>query len=256
MQTLDGGLDTTFGAGGKVVTNFGGVYDQIDGLAVQTDGKILAVGTGGGSNCFAIARYLPNGTLDSSFSGDGKLIISQSAGSPAVVPLSNGKIVVGFAKLGTGPWGFSLVRLNSDGSIDTTFGTGGQALINTGGTQPYVEKLLVQPDGKLVLVGFDLFGGNWDGVITRFNTDGSPDSSFGSAGFTRVNFSRQEIASPEDNLNSGLILPDGRILVGGLRLPRRPTVRAIASMPWQDICQMDRQMRRRHRREASLHARY
>jgi len=128
----DGSPDVTFGTGGTVVTDFGGV-DHLWGLAIQADGKIVAVGTGGNFH-FALARYTSDGHLDPSFDGDGMVITPFSeegfdqAGT--VVIQTNGKIVVaGSARLGPFTefdYSFAVARYNTDGGLDPTFGTGGR----------------------------------------------------------------------------------------------------------------------------------
>lgn len=211
MGQLPGDRDPEFGNGGYVKINYGGAYDDLEGFAVAPDGKITGVGTGGSSNRFAVTRFLPNGELDTSFSVDGKLIIDLSGGSPCVQLLPDGKTLVGL------PWypeprGFRVCRLMEDGSFDQTFGNGGHAVIVTGGSQPYPKALVLQPDGKILLAGYDY---PWNWVIVRFNENGSADSTFGNEGLVVTNFGRPEISQPIDNLRTMVLLADGKILAGG-----------------------------------------
>ena len=212
-QGPEGVLDTSFGTEGKVTTDFGGNYDAIEGLAVSGDGKIYAVGVGGSSNGFAIARYLPNGTLDTSFSDDGKLTIDYAAGTPAIAPLSGGMSLVAFST--ASPAGISIARLKNDGSYDASFGTGGGTLLALDGVTAEIGEMLIQPDGKIVVIGCGFFSGNWDGIIARFNPDGTVDAGFGAGGYVRIDFDRTEITDPIDFFTCGVILPDGKILAGG-----------------------------------------
>jgi uncharacterized delta-60 repeat protein len=208
-----GSRDLTFGSNGFRTITFGGAYDDIEGMAIGPDGKIVAVGTGGSSNRFAVARFHANGSLDTGFSGDGKLTIDASGGAGGVAVQSDLRILLGLPFYGT-PSGFRVCRLNVDGSFDTTFGNGGCSVIATG-TQARAQTLVVQPDGRILVGGYDYINGGWDWVIVRFNADGTPDDSFGVNGRVVTNFGRPAIASPIDNLLTLIVLPDGKILAGG-----------------------------------------
>src|SRR5262249_6508072 len=127
-----GALDTTFGQGGAVLTHFGAFNnDQAQAIAVQSDGKIVVVGSGGSTgNDFEVVRYNPNGSLDTSFGSGGKVttdFAGRGDAAQAVVIQSDGKIVVvGSAYMGsTTGTDFALARYNSNGSLDTSFGIGG-----------------------------------------------------------------------------------------------------------------------------------
>ena len=126
-----GDLDSSFGTGGKVTAQVGGYYSFANATAVQSDGKIVVVGgqqplSGGCCYEFAIARYTSAGALDASFGTGGRLITRASPFTNdyanAVAIQSDGKIVVGGYSNGR----LGLVRLNTDGSLDSTFGTGGK----------------------------------------------------------------------------------------------------------------------------------
>lgn len=211
-----GGMpDPGFGANGRVTTEFGGAFDWVEDLVVDAQGRLIAVGTGGSSNRHAIARYLTNGALDTSFSGDGRMITTFdfSSGGPGIIPLPDGSMLVG---LGLGsPRNFAVMKLLDNGSLDTSFGDGGIAEI-PGASQAIVDALVQQPDGKIIVGGYDLIGSNWDWVVCRFTAEGDIDQDFGINGKVTIDFSRQEITSPIDFLVSMLLLPDGKILLGGL----------------------------------------
>ena len=211
---LDGALDPTFDGDGKTTLDLGGSFDTIDRLALQSDGKIIAVGSGP-SNRFAIGRFNPDGSVDSSFGTAGTRNFEWSAGSPAVHILGNGKILIGLPDF-ISPRKFRVMRLNPDGTTDNAFGVNGTGSIVTGGSQVNVEDLKVQPDGKIILAGYDIVGSNWDWVLTRFNADGSVDNTFGTNGLVLTDFDRPAITNPIDFLQSLLVLPDGKILAGGL----------------------------------------
>lgn len=174
----DGSLDPTFGTGGKLTTDWGSNGEQINGLAFQTDQsqlKIVAVGefAGGPTNHeYAVARYLPNGSLDPSFGTAGKVVtfVPPSGGDAAAAAVqSDGKIVV----TGAGP-DVTMARFNRDGTIDSTFGSGGTvSTLMAGGAFP--DAIAIQPDHKF------LVSGAWGGcfVTVRYLADGSLDLGFG-----------------------------------------------------------------------------
>jgi uncharacterized delta-60 repeat protein len=146
----DGSADGTFGTGGKVTTDFGGQVEQAFAVAIQADGKIVAAGTAAGG--FALARYNPDGSLDSDFDADGKITTNLggtgAAHSVAIQP--NGKIIAG----GSVGDDFALARYIPDGSLDPSFGTGGEVTTNLGNTDS-IAGLAVQADGKIVAAGTD-----------------------------------------------------------------------------------------------------
>ena len=131
----DGSLDTSFGTGGKVTTDFGG-FDGANGLAIQGDDKIVAAGRGGFFTVFALARYNIDGSLDTTFDGDGMVttqFFGENIESAAGVAIqSNGKIVAVGSVFSTFDPSFALARYNTDGSLDTNFGTGGKVTTDFG----------------------------------------------------------------------------------------------------------------------------
>jgi uncharacterized delta-60 repeat protein len=207
-------LDASFGAAGVATFDFGGAYDDVQAISVASDGKVWAVGTGGASNRFAVARLTPKGQPDDTFSGDGKLIIGASAGASAVHALSGGQVLLGVPRLIPEPRGFQAVRLTNSGAFDGTFGVGGAGFIETS-SQVYIEGLVRQADEKILIGGYDFFGGDWNFVVTRFNPDGSPDNGFGTGGRVITNFNRTGMPTPQDNLEALAVLSDGRIIAGG-----------------------------------------
>jgi uncharacterized delta-60 repeat protein len=159
----NGALDTTFGAGGKVRTDFGDQnFDRARSAALQADGKIVAAGFaishGGGVQNFAVARYTSAGVLDTTFSNDGLTQIDfgdccQSANK--VLLQSDGKIItVGYANTEDSDSDFLLARLSSRGALDTTFGIGGKVRTSFGDLNGGANGAVLQPDGKIVAVGF------------------------------------------------------------------------------------------------------
>ena len=205
----NGSLDSSFSGDGIVTTDFGGL-DIGFSVTTQLDGKIL-VGGSSGTN-FALARYNANGSLDSSFSGDG-MVITDFGGSEVgshVVAQPDGKILVAGVALNGSIWEFALVRYNTDGSLDTSFSGDGKLLTNFGGNETGCSMTL-QADGKILVAGGGIAGGiTFNGfALARYNTDGSLDTSFSGDGIVLTNFGAD--AAGQDVK----VQPDGKIVVGG-----------------------------------------
>ena len=181
----DGTPDTTFGGGtGRVTTDFDGNFEHSARVVIQPDGKIVVAGVSNGNRTgLALARYNPNGSLDTTFGGGSGKVLTETPNWPGhVVDVAlqpDGKIlgVIGQVDFdGNDDIDGLLVRYNADGSLDTSFGNGGSVL-----TEYELASVAVQPaDGKIVTRGF------WRRLIARFNTDGSPDTGFGSGGTVTI----------------------------------------------------------------------
>ncbi|MFD4597320.1 calcium-binding protein [Streptomyces sp. NPDC058464] len=200
----DGTLDTGFGGGdGRVFTDFGTPEEAMD-VAVQPDGRIVAAGYVGGQA--AVARYLSDGTLDTSFSGDG-MVTTDPSPSPeeggdvrALALQPDGKIVVA-GQVGTTRFDFSLIRYNGDGSLDTGFGSGGIQRTDFGDYDT-AEALAIQPDGKIVAAG----GGGGGFALARYHTNGTLDTTFDGDGLA---------VTPGGSAQDVKLQSDGRIVVAG-----------------------------------------
>ncbi len=219
----NGTVDTTFGTGGKVVTDFGG-NDRVAGLAVQPDGKILAVGISGpegltNASSLVMARYNANGSLDTSFGTAGKVSTKlglQGAGGIRIALLSSGKFLVGGGGLGpSGTPDFLVARFNANGTVDTTFATGGKVLTDFGGKQEYANEMLIQSDGKIVLAGEvnTTTVASHDGSFgaARYSANGVLDTSFGTGGKVTVIFP----GSTGSRGTAAALQPDGKIVISG-----------------------------------------
>jgi uncharacterized delta-60 repeat protein len=218
---VDGSLDTSFGSGG-MVTDFGAWEAQVDGIAIQPDGKIITVG-GVGPNDLAVqmtlVRYNPDGTRDTSFGAaqTGVVMVPKIAGAHhtegmSVVIQPDGKIVAaGWAWMfGYGQWVVS--RLNSDGSLDTTFGSGGTVATLIGNIGPWAgPSVSLQTDGKIVVAGTSHPAQDtYNFAVARYNTDGSLDTTFNGTG----TFST--LIGSSSNAYAMVIQPaDGKIVVVG-----------------------------------------
>jgi uncharacterized delta-60 repeat protein len=219
----DGSLDTTFGSGGKAGTGF---YNDGTGIgynsgaldiAIQPDGKILAVGGGGrwdgSQEGFLVIRYNSNGSLDTSFDGDGFVItpIGSSYGYASSVAIQpDGKIVAAGGSNDNGyNFSFSLVRYNADGSLDTTF-DGDGTLTTVIGNSSNAASVAIQSDGKIVAAGYSTIGSNNDIAVVRYNPDGSLDATFDSDGIVTT-----AIGPDDDTASSVAIDGNGKLIVGG-----------------------------------------
>lgn len=195
----DGALDPSFGGDGTVTTVFGsgGARD----LVVQADGRIVAVGEAGDSEDqgMGAVRYLPDGTLDPSFGGDGSVNLEKIGRSgpdcrsaDAVAQQADGKLVlVGTVGCGgeAGDTQLAVVRLNADGSLDPSFDRDGTRT-PAFGTCTYGTAVALLPDGKILAGGND--GGCYEERgpfrVARLNPDGTSDRAFGRRGRQRVAF--------------------------------------------------------------------
>jgi len=208
----DGTLDTSFGIGGRVTTDFPGGGDA-NALAVQADGKLVAAGATGGD--FALARYNPDGSLDTSF-GTGGTVTTDFAGSVdianALIVQADGRLVAAGSTEFTAV-DFALARYNPDGSLDTSFGTGGQVVTDVDGTDRAYA--LALQGGKLVAGGLSVSataGTNGDFGLVRYNADGSLDAGFGSGGRVTTDFARAGGSFAEVR---GLVVQGSRLVAAG-----------------------------------------
>jgi uncharacterized delta-60 repeat protein len=198
----DGALDPTFGSDGRVVTTFNG-FDGASAVAIQADGKIVAAGatyTGSGET-FALARYNPNGSLDSTFDGDGRVQTDGDLGSATSVLIQpDGKVVaVG------GIDGFALARFKSDGSLDPSFDGDGRVLTDFGAAFEGPNDVTIQEDDKIVAAG----GSNGSFALARYKPGGALDPTFDGDGRALTDLGGSDLAV------GVAIQPDDRIVAAG-----------------------------------------
>jgi uncharacterized delta-60 repeat protein len=216
-----GGIDKSFGGAQGVQTDFFGGTDRAFSVAVQDD-KILAVGAAysgiqARSYDFGLARYNSDGTLDQAFGAAGKVATdfnNSNDQAHAVALQPDGKIVVaGLTSLNGGD--FAMARYNADGSLDTSFGTGGKLNTDFNGRVDYAYGLSLQPDRKIIAVGwaYNSTSTQTDFALARYSPSGELDPKFGTNGkLTTDFFGRNEFAKDV------LVLSDGRFIVGGYTL--------------------------------------
>ncbi|MGW1624481.1 calcium-binding protein, partial [Streptomyces sp. NPDC002172] len=203
-RASDGSLDTSFGNGdGRVFTDFGVPEEATDVVALP-GGKIVAAGSVGGEA--AVARYNADGSLDTTFGGDGMVTtdlapsLQEGGDLRALAVQPDGKIVVA-GEVGSTRFDFVLVRYNTDGSLDTGFGTNGIQRTDFGDYDS-AEALAVQPDGKIVAAGSS--GGR--AALARYNTNGTLDPGFDGNGL---------VLTPGGGAEDMKLQGDGRIVVAG-----------------------------------------
>ncbi|MVN89119.1 hypothetical protein GO986_20470 [Deinococcus sp. HMF7620] len=227
--TAEGLPDTTFGTNGRAINVFGG-DDQVLGLRQQTDGKLVIGGTnripgvnGNPSTYgtdFAATRYSADGVLDSSFGTNGYAIVNRTGvdSLTALAVQGDNKVVL----IGTTTTSARIVRLNANGSLDTTFDTDGivDFKYSTTALVQVPNAVEIQSDGKIVVAGYTSEAGNdYENVaLARFNANGSFDTSFDGDGIV-ITDATQRIASVtssgSDRANGLTIQSDGKIVTVG-----------------------------------------
>jgi len=208
-----GVFDSAFNENGKLVINFGsGNGSRIDKVLQQSDGKLLAIGRSyNGSNFdMMAARINLNGTLDSSFGFEGKMTMNIMGNNDFAMDAAlqdDGKIVMaGFCNDNTSLSYFCIARLNSNGTVDNSFGNGGVYTHTLTNVLNELDAIQLQPDGKIVVVGRT----HTDKVVLRLSSLGMPDNSFGTSGYLLINYNNNAARSYDV-----AILTDGKLLVAG-----------------------------------------
>ncbi|MBL9146725.1 MAG: choice-of-anchor D domain-containing protein [Verrucomicrobiaceae bacterium] len=214
-----GDRDFTFDSDGIATTAFDVDHESAQGLAVQSDGKIVAAGYAkvGGTYRFALARYQPNGSLDTSFGTNGKVTTpfpGANAYGRSVAFQSDGKIVVAGYRTTTADDNsdFAVARYTTSGVLDTSFGSGGWFTAAFSINNEYAYDVAVQNDDKIVLVGRAVIYG--EGVpriaLARCTSNGIIDGTFDGDGLVIT-----PVGSLDDAAQSIAIQPDGRIVIAG-----------------------------------------
>jgi uncharacterized delta-60 repeat protein len=228
VKADDGDLDMSFGAVGRVITDFSGGEDEAMAVAIQSDGKIVAVGSTdqpivGAKRDFAIARYRQDGSLDTTFGSRGK--VATDFGNEdialAVAFQEDGKILVagkafkiGHSATDTGYY-LALARYHSDGSLDKSFGSDGKVTGDLGSA----DSIAIQTDGKIVVAGVGFTEGPFPApafAVARYNIDGSIDTSFALNGkVTTAFFAGSSVGAGGNSVRGIVIQSDGKIIAAG-----------------------------------------
>jgi uncharacterized delta-60 repeat protein len=209
----NGTLDNTFDSDGKVMTVYEGYESDVESLAIQSDGKIIAAGTvfnHGSYSQFGLARYLIDGSLDPTFGIGGKVVggflQSKMSLNSIVLQPDNKILVAGIIYNNYSDSQFVLVRYNTNGTLDTTFGVGGIVIMNS----VNIKTLTLQSDGKIIAAGF-LFGNSSmkESLLIRYNKDGTLDTGFGVNGIATSSIGIENFG------NDIVLQSDGKILLSG-----------------------------------------
>ncbi len=205
-----GSHDPEWGTDGVVLTDFSSDRAYGHSVLIQPDGKVVVVGAnwlGGSSNDIAIARYLSDGTLDASFGSGGRVTSAMggwiSTCYGALQP--DGKILVA----GRHGSAFSAMRFLADGSVDGSFGVGGQVStsIISGSSSESVLAVSIQTDDKILLAGRTAGGDDADMVVVRYLPNGTLDEGFASGGIWVY-----QVSPLNDQIRAILPQPDGKLV--------------------------------------------
>jgi uncharacterized delta-60 repeat protein len=226
----NGTLDTTFNGNGKRTIRFTAAgtpsTDDASIVLIQPDGKILIGGSTNsldGQTSFALARLNPDGSLDTTFGGDGLLaydaISSLSGGIRDMVLQSDGSIVC-FATLfnGSGAQNFTMVRFNSQGT---------ETSVRSSPTGFFPSKAVTITGDKILVGGSTRLTGDTDIAVLRLNADLSYDKTFGNAGTAILAF--DVLPGKDDGLDGLAVQPDGKIIVGGSAVSADAPSRVLAA---------------------------
>ncbi len=206
--------DETFGNGGLIIRDFGFGDDEIFALAVQEDGKILVAGyaDNGEVGNLAVARYLPDGTVDASFSDDGVLWESMGSGETVgynLVYLDDGNILVSGVTDDLGSKAF-IARITASGVLDDSFGDNGRSLVAINGTDVKNTDVVVGEGDAVYMVNTYLdSAGSGRTVVVKFNGSGQLETSFGDSGVFELVF------ADGVRINALSLLADGNFLAAG-----------------------------------------
>jgi uncharacterized delta-60 repeat protein len=210
-----GKLDPTFGGDGRVTTDFTSGYDEVFGVGIQADGHIVVVGAGNvqqNNTTLVLARYGPNGKLDPTFGGDGR-VTTHFGDCPAeghALAIQPDEMIVAAGWAGCTSR-VALARYKPNGKLDAAFGDQGRVTTLIGKCGDEADAVAVGSDGKIVAAG-------WKGclyqnfALARYNSDGSLDTSFGKGGTATTVFQDSE----SDEIAKGVaIQTDGNVVAAG-----------------------------------------
>lgn len=218
----DGNLDPSFGTAGLVTSNLPNLNAQT-GITIQPDGKIIVGSTlfQGGNEVSGFTRFNSNGSLDQSFGTNGTAIVSFVLANLTLQP--DGKIIAAGFVDQSSTFTMALSRLNSDGSVDTTFGQNGivQTLVPNSSSSN-ANGLTLQADGKIVVVGQARINGITQALAVRYNSDGSLDNSFGVNGVSVIPLLPGSAAALAIAVSTQ---EDGKIVIGCINVDTSNTSR-------------------------------
>ena len=211
----NGTLDSTWNGSGTVITPIGIGDDAATAMTLQPDGKVLLAGTcsNGTNNDFCAVRYLPNGALDSTWNGTGSVITPIGIGDDAATVMTlqpDGKVLVaGYCLNGT-TYNFCAARYSANGTLDNAWNGTGKVINSIGSSDGLARTMTLQPDGKVLLAGYCVNGGNADFCVARYLTNGSLDFTWNGTGNAIT-----PIGSSGDYAYAMALQPDAKVLLAG-----------------------------------------
>ncbi len=253
----DGFLDPTFGSGGTetIPLTFGSVtytVQSADDIAVQSNGSVDVLATvipsGSSSTDFLVVQLTANGSIDTTFGTSGFQLISFGTGSSpasanalALAIGPDGKIVAAGSTTTSAGTFFAVARLNTNGTLDTSFNGNGTATVdfNVGGSSGEYDQanaVVVQPDDAIVVVGTAYLptsgtrftiGSPSDVAVARINTNGTLDTSFNGTG--TLAFNEDLGGSTSSDVASAVILEGTQIVIVGTSTQIFPSGSGFAS---------------------------
>ncbi|MEO7676479.1 MAG: hypothetical protein ABIV39_06925, partial [Verrucomicrobiota bacterium] len=211
----DGVLDTSYDGDGIKTQDVGDRTAQGQDVALQSDGKIVAVGKAftGSRDVAAISRYNVDGSLDFSFGILGRITLevgTNGSAATAVAIQPDGKIVVAGWASPSGNRDFMVLRFLTNGLPDNSFDGDGRVTTPIGTGDDAANAIALQADGKIVVAGISYNGANNDFAVARYTTNGTPDNSFDGDGKAVT-----AIAGSDDQATDVKIQTDGKIVVAG-----------------------------------------
>lgn len=205
----NGNMDSSFGTNGESVFSMGAGLQILYDMALQTDGKIVVAGSFNGTDIdAAVARLNSDGSFDFTFSYDGK-VTTDAGGQDDIKALAidqNGKILIG----GRSQSHSLLIRYNSDGTLDNTFGTNGKLITEFSTSSDEIIDLVLDGAGNILIAGSSFSGSTFDFLVARYNPVGILDNTFSFDGIVHSDFSVST-----DKAKCILIQPDNKVLVAG-----------------------------------------
>jgi uncharacterized delta-60 repeat protein len=214
----DGSPDTTFDADGIALTDFAsstGAYGRH--VTIQSDGRIVVAGIAiiGGVTQVAAVRYNTNGSLDTTFDGDGKILTAAPAGwfaeARGVAQAADGRLVIAASFDQAGGGQFALIKYLANGALDASFGTGGIATRGVGGGTLHTRGMAMLPSGKFLVGGEAGLPGGAGSAFALFTANGAVDPGVGTNGL----WTASDPAGTSTEIATLLLLPDGKVVTGG-----------------------------------------
>lgn len=209
-----GALDAAFDTDGKATSAISAQNDAINAIAIQVDGKIVAVGSADGASDsdFAVARFTSAGALDTAFETDGKLLkdfAGEDVATSVALDLqsSGGEKIVVAGRGGAGD--FAVARFSASGSVDTGFNLTGSLTADFGEDYDHASGIALTADGEIYVAGYSSVSGNYDFALGLFLPDGSRNRDFGKLGLVTT-----EVGAGHDIANAVAVSGSKVVVVG------------------------------------------